>query len=383
MFDAEFPARHRPKALAGERKPASETARNHSRQRELILKEIQEDKTMTRPVEELRRESERSRAELAATVDQLKERITDTADEIRHKVSPQHIKSEVSDFISHKTQSWVDGLKRQAMKNPMQAIAVGTAVAVPVLRLARGFPLPLLMIGAGLALTSKTVRDRAAEAAAPAKDKAKEMLDDAAERAQSLRSDVRDAISSARDQATGMATDAQAAAAGVDDEVRNQAARATSTVTDKFGDGIDAAKDAIDRVRSTARNTAAAAKDTAATAPAKARQVIGDNAALISGLGIAIGAIIAAALPATKAEAKVMGQASDGVKQAAVEAAQSGLEGAKGAAISAADAAAKSVAQADLGGHASRMTRNMADTLKEVADDVVTAALNPSRNPNT
>ena len=100
---------------------------------------------MTRSVEELRRKSERSRAELAATVDQLRERISDTAEDIRHKVSPQHIKSEVSDYISHKTQSWVEALKQQAMENPMQAIAAGTAVAVPVLRLARGSSLPLLI----------------------------------------------------------------------------------------------------------------------------------------------------------------------------------------------------------------------------------------------
>ena len=52
----------------------------------------------------------------------------------------------------------------------------------------------------------------------------------------------------------------------------------------------------------------------AATAPARIRQVIGENVALIGGLGIAIGAIIAAAVPQTKAEAKVMGQASDSVK---------------------------------------------------------------------
>ena len=78
-----------------------------------------------------------------------------------------------------------------------------------------------------------------------------------------------------------------------------------------------------------------------------------------------------------------MGQASDSVKQAAGEAAQSGFEAAKDATTSAADAAAKRVAEADLGGHASRMTQNMADNLKEAADDVVASAFNPSRNPNT
>ena len=77
---------------------------------------------MTRSVEELRRESERSRAELAATVDQLRERISDTAEDIRHKVSPQHIKSEISDYVSYKTESWVEAIKQRAMENPMQAI---------------------------------------------------------------------------------------------------------------------------------------------------------------------------------------------------------------------------------------------------------------------
>jgi hypothetical protein len=50
---------------------------------------------------------------------------------------------------------------------------------------------------------------------------------------------------------------------------------------------------------------------------------------------------------------------------------------------SAANAAADAVTEADLGGHASRLTKNMAGTLKEAADDVVAAAFNPSRTPNT
>ena len=78
---------------------------------------------MTQSVEELRAETERNRAELAATVDRLKARIAVAAEDIRHKVSPQHVKSEVSEFISGKTRSWADGLKRQAMENPLQAIA--------------------------------------------------------------------------------------------------------------------------------------------------------------------------------------------------------------------------------------------------------------------
>jgi hypothetical protein len=67
------------------------------------------------------------------------------------------------------------------------------------------------------------------------------------------------------------------------------------------------------------------------------------------------------------------------VKRAAGKAAQSGFETAKEAVLSAADATAKSVSDADLGQHASRMTGDMSSRLKEAADDIVSAAFNPSR----
>jgi hypothetical protein len=300
------------------------------------LEEIQEDNAMTRSVEELRRESERNRAQLATTVDRVREQITDTAEDIRHKVSPQHVKSEVSDFISTKASSWVDSLKQHARENPMQAIAAGTAIAMPILRLARGFPLPLLMIGAGLALSSKTVRERTLEAAAPAANKASEMMGDAMERAQSLQGDAREAVSSAWNQATGVANKAQDAAAGAADDIGDRAAQVTGTVADKLRAGIDAASG----MASEAMNSASATvTDAARVAPEKPRRVIGDNAALIGGLGIAIGAIIAASLPATRAEASVLGEASDGMKRAASEAAGTGFEAAKDAVVSVADAA--------------------------------------------
>ena len=205
---------------------------------------------MTRSVEELRRDSEQSRAQLAATVDRLRDQITDTAEDIRYKVSPEGIKAEVSGFISHKTQGWLDGLKQQAMDNPMQAIAAGTAIAVPALRLARGFPLPLLMIGAGLALSSKTVRDRAAEAAAPEIEKAREVMGETAARAQSLGDGMRKAISDAESQAAGMASEAQDATSGIADaagevasDLKDRAAQTVDAVTGKVRAGMDAASE--------------------------------------------------------------------------------------------------------------------------------------------
>jgi ElaB/YqjD/DUF883 family membrane-anchored ribosome-binding protein len=342
---------------------------------------------MTRSVEELRRDSEQSRAQLATTVDRLREQIADTAEDIRYKVSPENIKAEVSGFISQKTHGWMDALKQQATDNPMQALAAGAAIAVPALRLARGFPLPLLMIGAGLALTSKTVRDRAAEAAAPGIEKAREVIDEATERAQSLGDGMRKAMSHAERQAAGMAGEARQSAGGLADsasgmagDLKDRATQAADNVAEKVRSGIDAAsemaKERMERIRSTT-------KDAATAAPATASKVIRDNAALIGGLGVAIGAILAASLPSTRAEASVVGNASDRVKRAAGSAAQSGFEAARDTVLSAADAAAKSVSEADLGGHASRITEGVTERLKEVADDVVTTAFDPSRNPNS
>lgn len=338
---------------------------------------------MTRSVEELRRESERSRAELAATVDRLKDSITETAQDIRHAVSPEHIKSEVSGFVGRKTETWISDLKEKALENPIQTLAAGAAVALPLLRMARGVPLPLLMIGAGLALTSKTVRARVQDAAAPLKDQAEQVLDRSRTAAQGFQDNLQQTTASVRGGAAGLADTAVDAAGSLKDK----ATQTFDTLAGKASDGVDAAreaaKDTLERLRSGAKDTADAAMGTAHEAPAKARQVIGDNAALIGGLGIAIGAIIAAALPSTDAEGKVMGQASDNVRQAASDATVSGFEAAKDAALSAADAVASSIADADLGKHASRMTEGVAERFKEAADDLVAAAFHPNRNSNT
>ena len=334
---------------------------------------------MTRSVEELRRESERSRAELAATVDRLKDSITETAQDIRHAVSPEHIKSEVSDFVGQKAQNWIGDLKDKALENPIQAFAAGAAVALPLMRMARGVPLPLLMIGAGLALTSKSVRARVQDAVHPLKDQAEQVLARSRTAARGVQDNVQQTASSVRGGAAGLAD----TAADTASDLREKATQTFDTLADKASGTTEAVTDALERRRSGVKETADAARDTAQQAPAMAREIIGDNAALIGGLGIAIGAIIAAALPPTDAESRVMAPASRNVREAASDATESGFEAAKDAALSAVDAAASTMADADLGKHASRMTEGVAERLKEAADDIVAAAFDPGRNSNT
>jgi gas vesicle protein len=227
------------------------------------------------------------------------------------------------------------------------------------------------------------VRGRVADAAAPVMESAGEMLDQAAERAQQIRGSVMQTAASAQSHAGEMAGEASQRAGGLVHDLKSGAAQTAGTVTDRLADGMAAAKDGFERARDSARDTVGAAKDAAAAAPEKARRLVGDNAALIGGIGVAIGAIVAAALPKTEVEVRAMSGARDSAKQVAGKAAQSGIEAARQTARSAADAAEKRIADADLGAHASRMTRNVADTLKEAAEDVVTAAFDPPRHPTS
>jgi hypothetical protein len=312
---------------------------------------------MTRSAQELRLASEQSRVELAATVEKLRVRVADTAEDIRDRVSPEHIKSELSYLVRDKTSDWIHGLKQQAQEHPMQVVAAGAAIAVPLLRLARGFPLPLLMIGAGLVLSSKTVRDRAKETAAPALEKAGDILDQAAERSRAVQRRVQDGFLSVQTHAAGIGDDLAEGA-------RSQATRASRIVEEGIRAGVEVAS------------------NVAAGAPTKARHVIGDNAALIGGLGIAVGAIVAAAFPASKIEAKAVGSASDSLKRAAGEAAQSGFETARDATMSALAAAATKIDEADLGSNASQITREVSRAFSDAVDDVERTAFSTSPNSN-
>ena len=341
-------------------------------------------------VAELRRESERTRAELSQTVDTLKSKITDTAEDIRHKVSPAHIKAEVSSYVADKSRTWLDSLKQQAMDNPMQALAAGTAIAVPAFKIIRSVPLPLLMIGAGLALASPKVRgavtDKVSEglkaSGAPelideAKDKARETWQSVTSQAESKMEDARSAVTSAtaetRETAATMADDARKRAADLREGARGTLSSVQENVNSTLNSVSDAAKDAFEtaRIRAT---------ETASKASANAANVVRDNAALVGGIGLAIGALIAASLPATRTERDTLGPVGDALRKRAAGAASEKFDQIKETAMSAADQATERFADAS-----ERMSRTAEETtekLKTVADDAITTAFEPSQTEN-
>ena len=101
-----------------------------------------------RSLQQIKRETEQTRAGLTNTVEQLKSCVAETASDIRHRISPDAIKAEVSDYIRSRGEQLVNDVTAAARRNPMQAVAVGASIAYPLLKIARAIPLPVLMVGA-------------------------------------------------------------------------------------------------------------------------------------------------------------------------------------------------------------------------------------------
>ena len=106
--------------------------------------------TDTRSLQQIKRDTEQTRAGLSDTVEQLKTSVAETASDIRQRISPEAIKAEVSGYIKSRGEQLLNDVTAAARRNPMQAVAVGASMAYPLLRLARAIPVPILMVGAGL-----------------------------------------------------------------------------------------------------------------------------------------------------------------------------------------------------------------------------------------
>src|SRR5260370_38735756 len=108
--------------------------------------------TDSRSLQQIKRETEQTRAGLADTVEQLKTSVAETACDVRHRISPEAIKAEVSGYIKSRGEQLLNDVTSAARRNPMQAVGVGASGTYPLIRFARAIPLPGLVVGACLFL---------------------------------------------------------------------------------------------------------------------------------------------------------------------------------------------------------------------------------------
>jgi ElaB/YqjD/DUF883 family membrane-anchored ribosome-binding protein len=90
------------------------------------------DRPNGKSLTDLKRQSERTRAEFAETVDQLRSKVSDSVTDFRERASPDAMKAEISGYIRTRA----DALMDRARENPLQTAAIGIGVGYPLLKIA-------------------------------------------------------------------------------------------------------------------------------------------------------------------------------------------------------------------------------------------------------
>jgi hypothetical protein len=378
----------------------------------------------TRSLQQLKRETEQTRANLMDTVEQLRATVSESASDIRQRIRPEAIKTEVSQYFRSRGEQLLDNAKR----NPMQAVAVGATVGYPLLRLARAIPLPLWMMGAGLffansrtgqsltrkatdaasdfsnsmAQRTKEISDRAADAASAAKSLASEKVTHLADAVTNVTrsgsADARAGLAAGseqlQDKVTSIGATVSDASANVGEQVRQTGSSAAANVRDMASDAASAGRSAMEAsqqmglqaartVQETASNLGERAGNLSARARTTFLDTIEQNPMLVAGVGLFIGGLIASAIPRSDIEDDMIGGASNSVKSRADQAAASAVRTAKEAVGQGYDEGAR---QAQAEGLTSdglnEAARDVGEQLRHVAEAAVTTAFEPTQNGN-
>jgi hypothetical protein len=267
--------------------------------------------TDTRTLQQIKRETEQTRAGLTDTVEQLRSSVAETASDIRQRISPEAIKAEVSGYIKSRGEQLMDDITAAARRNPMQALAIGTSVAYPLLRIARSIPLPVLMIGAGLFFAgsktgqaaSQKAMDMASDLSNEVQRRAHDVRDQVGEQAAAAKAFASDnlgrlrdtvasgtqRVSQAADQVNQTANQAGATLASSADSLKDKAASFGGSVANQAGDlkdkaasfggsVADQASDLKDRTVRAAGSVASSLQDLASDAASSARRAAGNAA---------------------------------------------------------------------------------------------------------
>jgi len=369
-----------------------------------------------RSLRELQRETEQTRAGLTQTVEQLKTSVSDTASEIRQRVSPENIKAEVSGYVRSRGEKMLEDITSAARRNPMQAVAVGASLAYPLLRFARSIPMPVLMVGAGLFFAgSKTGQSLTQKAS----DMASDLSDEVSRRGQDLSAQAGAAVTSAKGTVYSTAARVGEAVATGSDQAQRTASsdglkdtaislggKISTRVVEMKDGASELASATIDSTRHFAAGAATATRNAASSATDAGLEMaksvrdqtsdlsnragrtvldtIQENPLLVAGVGLLIGALIASALPKSDLEDDLVGDAAAAAKRRASEAASKGFDAAKGAAGEILENVARQAGAEGLTpDKLDETARDLGQRVRRVAESAVTTAFDPEKAPQS
>ncbi|HEY8697048.1 MAG TPA: hypothetical protein VIM02_05480 [Rhizomicrobium sp.] len=280
--------------------------------------------------------------------------ISELLDELRYRATPGEI---MDQFLG-----WEDGREiarnfgRQVRDNPLPLALIGAGVAW--LMLSDGVRQPARVplhdglddyegfhgyesAANGLGRRAKRTMRKASDSVRSVKDSASELSQRAKDTAADLGEGAQSALDSARETASGVADNVQAGYGKAKQAVSEAADSVADTASDAWEKSTDLAQRTADTVTQTASNL---------------NRLAHEQPLLVAGIGLAVGMAIGAVVPMSEAEHRLMGEPSDKLKDSASDLASEGYEKAKAVAEDALEAAAGAVsasADADDGSNGS------------------------------
>jgi hypothetical protein len=231
--------------------------------------------------------SDKSAAELERDADIARAKVADTADSIRSKMTPGQLIDEFTGIFAGEGSAMLGNLKSQARDNPLPLTLIGAGLA-------------WLMLGNGTSVSNSAA---AAHRTATAPD---------------AFSDLRgDGFSEGRE------------GSGVGAMLSDTAGSVTSVASGAAEAAANAATDAKERVTRTAGHLGSSASEMAARTRQSAQDLFEREPLAIAAVGLALGTAIGVMLPHTVTEDEQLGAYRDKLVDSAEEVFETGLEQAK------------------------------------------------------
>lgn len=243
--------------------------------------------------EQLEREAEQTRSHIAETLLEL-----------RASVRPRHVLNQIADrFGDGGGAALVKNLKRQTIDNPVPVALLGAGLAWLMLGARSGADGHAGFSGDGTRQRASEAADRATDLAGDLGERAESAMEGARQSASKVGEGLSQAADSLREQVQGVQGNVSAGYETVSDSARQAAAAASGTAQAAGQRTFDAGNALVDFCRS--------------------------QPVVLAGLGVVIGATLGALLPLTDTEDRLMGETSDKLKAQAKDVASEQYDAAK------------------------------------------------------
>ncbi|MER9231600.1 hypothetical protein NKI56_05750 [Mesorhizobium sp. M0622] len=283
--------------------------------------------------------TDKSAAELERDADIARAKVADTADSIRSKMTPGQLIDEFTGMFSGEGSAMLTNLKAQVRDNPLPLTLVGAGLA-------------WLMLGKGTSVDSSAL---GVYQTRRGPDPARDFSDRRSLGGEGWQGSSGDEYG-AESEGSGIGTTLSDAAGSV----ASVAGGATKAVADLAGN-------AREGVRSTAGQLGSAASDVTARARQSAQDLFQREPLAIAAVGLAVGTAIGVMLPHTATEDEQLGAYRDKLRDSAEDVFEKGLEQAKQVAAEAYETAKEEADRQGTSGDAETLVDRVGEVVKSTA----------------